>query len=82
LTLATLLAAFIVLLILLARVAFLLTTLLPATLLGPAGILLVLLARILALATLLVAHLIILVLICHFRILSCRNSTSLKPTAS
>ncbi|KFG89457.1 hypothetical protein BV98_002721 [Sphingobium herbicidovorans NBRC 16415] len=79
LTFATLLATLIVLLILLARVAFLLTTLLPATLLGPAGILLVLLTRILALSALLVAHLIVLVLICHFRILSCRNGTSSKP---
>ena len=66
LTRATLLTALVVLLILLARIAFLLASLLPTTLLGAAGILLVLLARILALSALLVTHLIVLVLISHF----------------
>lgn len=76
---ATLLTALFVLLILLAGAPFLLTSLLPATLLGAASILLVLLARILGLSTLLVSHLIVLVLISHLRILSCRPGTTVKP---
>jgi hypothetical protein len=70
-----LLTVLIVLLILLTGIAITLPIVALSTLLGASSVLLVLLAGVLILLTaLLAAHLVALVLLCHFGILSCAES--------